>query len=149
MLGHFTSVTLLSETQTAADQILFGLRSVDPEHAPLFAPPPPQVKGQLTDEDFLSFLPDVNTSVRVLTSLALLSAPAKNYVPLCRYREPLFSRGAPLGLVQAVQAELRAISDDITRRNAHLAAAAETPDDVTALPYAYLDPERIENSVAI
>ncbi|XP_072317865.1 hydroperoxide isomerase ALOXE3 [Eucyclogobius newberryi] len=108
--------------------------------------PPPQVKGQLTEEDFLSFLPDVNTSVRVLSSLALLSAPAPNFVPLCRYREQLFHSGAPLRLCEALQAELKAISDDITHRNAELRAIS---DDVTVFPYVYLDPEHIENSVAI
>ncbi|KAJ0061499.1 hypothetical protein NL108_005471, partial [Boleophthalmus pectinirostris] len=41
--------------------------------------PPPQVKGQLTEEDVLTFLPDVNTSMRLLGSLALLSSPGADY----------------------------------------------------------------------
>lgn len=100
--------------------------------------PPPQVKGGLTEEDVLSFLPDVGSSCSVLATLKLLSQPAKDYVPLCQYQEAAFRSGAPCRLVEEVQAELRSISDDITERNRKL-----------ELPYPYLCPTLIENSVAI
>ncbi|XP_042288292.1 polyunsaturated fatty acid lipoxygenase ALOX15B [Thunnus maccoyii] len=100
--------------------------------------PPPQLKGAVTEEDILSFLPDVNSTCRVLTTLTLLSQPAVNYVPLCHYKEAVFGDGAHRRLVEEVQAELQAISDDITERNSQL-----------ELPYPYLCPGSIENSVAI
>uniref|UniRef100_UPI0037E8228A hydroperoxide isomerase ALOXE3 n=1 Tax=Semicossyphus pulcher TaxID=241346 RepID=UPI0037E8228A len=99
--------------------------------------PPPQVKGQVTEDDIMSFLPDVNSTCRVLSALSLLSQPAVDFVPLCHYKEAIF-KDAPGRLLEEVQAELRAISDDITERNRGL-----------ELPYPYLSPERIENSVAI
>ncbi|KAK5858131.1 hypothetical protein PBY51_002297 [Eleginops maclovinus] len=100
--------------------------------------PPPQEKGLVTEDELLHFLPDVNTSCRVLSALMLLSQPAVDFVPLCHYREALFREGAPRRLVEEVQAELKQISRDIAERNLHL-----------ELPYPYLSPERTDNSVAI
>uniref|UniRef100_A0A671UZK7 Zgc:152891 n=1 Tax=Sparus aurata TaxID=8175 RepID=A0A671UZK7_SPAAU len=100
--------------------------------------PPPQVKGAVTEDDIVSFLPDVNSTCRVLMMLALLSQPATNFVALCHYKEAIFRDDAHRRLVEAVQAELKAITDDITERNSQL-----------ELPYPYLSPDCIENSVAI
>ncbi|KAM7373859.1 hypothetical protein PAMP_006549 [Pampus punctatissimus] len=100
--------------------------------------PPPQVKAAVTEEDIVSFLPDVNATCRVLTALTLLSQPAVDYVPLCHYKEAVFRKGAHRRLVEKVQDELQAISDDITERNGQL-----------ELPYPYLCPRHIDNSVAI
>lgn len=58
--------------------------------------------------------------------------------PLCHYEEVVFRQGAHRRLVEEVQAELKAISDDIAERNSQL-----------ELPYPYLCPGHIENSVAI
>uniref|UniRef100_A0A3B4A8H3 Lipoxygenase domain-containing protein n=1 Tax=Periophthalmus magnuspinnatus TaxID=409849 RepID=A0A3B4A8H3_9GOBI len=130
-LSEFVTMVIFSSSALHAavnfSQLDFALWI--PNTPPCLLRPPPQVKGQLTEEDFLSFLPDVNTSMRLLTSLALLSAPGADY---------LFHSGAPRRLMEEVQDELRSISDDITRRNAN-----------AVFPYSYLDPERIENSVAI
>ncbi|XP_062391679.1 polyunsaturated fatty acid lipoxygenase ALOX15B [Sardina pilchardus] len=100
--------------------------------------PPPQSKGSVREEDLLTFLPDVNATCSVLTTLALLSQPAANFVPLCQYREAYFCNGAPCRLVEEVQIELRAIAEEISERNKEM-----------ELPYPYLSPLRIENSVAI
>uniref|UniRef100_A0A3P8ZLZ6 Lipoxygenase domain-containing protein n=1 Tax=Esox lucius TaxID=8010 RepID=A0A3P8ZLZ6_ESOLU len=100
--------------------------------------PPPQNKGKLTEDEILSILPDVNATCSLLITLFLLSQPASDYVPLCQYREAVFSSGIPRRLVEQVQAELRVISDEITERNKKL-----------ELPYMYMSPDRIENSVAI
>lgn len=55
--------------------------------------PPPQVKGQLKEDDIMSFLPDVNAACRVLTTLTVLSQPAADFVRLHpvadRYRPQL------------------------------------------------------------
>ncbi|KPP60836.1 hypothetical protein Z043_121129, partial [Scleropages formosus] len=127
--------------------------------------PPPQAKGLVTMQDLLSILPDVNATCSVITTLSLLSQPGKNFVslrfffldktafprklgggtviamgkiPLCQYREEWFRSGAPRELVEALQKELKSISMYIAERNRFL-----------ELPYPYLDPENIENSVAI
>lgn len=59
-------------------------------------------------------------------------------VPLCQYREAIFKVGIQRRLSEEVQAELRAISDAIKERNSQ-----------QVLPYPYLSPSLIENSVAI
>ncbi|KAF3705496.1 Arachidonate 15-lipoxygenase B [Channa argus] len=100
--------------------------------------PPPQVKAAVTEEDIMSFLPDVNSTCRVLITLALLSQPTVNFVPLCHYKEAIFRGAAHSQLVDKVQAELQAISHDIAERNSQL-----------ELPYTYLCPGGTENSVAI
>ncbi|XP_060792213.1 hydroperoxide isomerase ALOXE3 isoform X2 [Neoarius graeffei] len=100
--------------------------------------PPPQVKGSVTEEEILSFLPDVNSTCSVLTVLLLLSKPALDYVPLCQYREWYFNSGALHKLVKMVQQDLKAITYDILKRNSKL-----------ELAYPYLCPDNIENSVAI
>uniref|UniRef100_A0A667ZDK3 Zgc:152891 n=1 Tax=Myripristis murdjan TaxID=586833 RepID=A0A667ZDK3_9TELE len=100
--------------------------------------PPPQEKGGVTEADLLSLLPDVGSSCSVLATLTLLAQPSRDFVSLCDYQDAAFRSGAPRRLVEDVQAELRAISDDITERNRKL-----------ELPYPYLCPTNIENSVAI
>ncbi|XP_024117012.1 polyunsaturated fatty acid lipoxygenase ALOX15B [Oryzias melastigma] len=100
--------------------------------------PPPQVKGVITEDDILGFLPDVNITCRVLMVLSMLSQPSSDFIPLCCYRENIFKVGVHRRLVEEVQAELRAISDDIRERNSQ-----------RVLPYPYLSPSHIENSVAI
>lgn len=44
--------------------------------------PPPQVKGVVTEDDIMSFLPDMNSTCRVLTLITLLSQPALDFVRL-------------------------------------------------------------------
>ncbi|XP_062867670.1 polyunsaturated fatty acid lipoxygenase ALOX15B [Trichomycterus rosablanca] len=100
--------------------------------------PPPNAKGLVTEEEILSFLPDVNSTCNVLLVLSMLSQPAVNFVPLCQYREWYFRSGDHHRLVEMVLKELGAIADDIIKRNSKL-----------MLPYPYLCPDYIENSVAI
>ncbi|KAM6907271.1 polyunsaturated fatty acid lipoxygenase ALOX15B [Xenentodon cancila] len=109
-----------------------------PNYPPSMMRPPPQVKGAVTEDDIVSFLPDVNCTCRFLMSLTMLSQPAVNFVPLCHYKESVFGVDAHRRLVEEVQAQLKAIADDIKERNSRLEP-----------PYSYLSPVHIENSVAI
>lgn len=53
-----------------------------PNCPPAMMRPPPQVKGTVTEVDIMSFLPDVNSTCRVLTVVTLLSQPALDFVRL-------------------------------------------------------------------
>ncbi|XP_076835888.1 polyunsaturated fatty acid lipoxygenase ALOX15B isoform X2 [Brachyhypopomus gauderio] len=117
-------------------QMDFGLWM--PNSPPAMFRPPPKVKGSVTEEKLLSFLPDVNATCSVLIILLMLSQPSANYVPLCQYGEWYFSTDAPSRLVEAVQKDLKDIIEHIRKRNRKL-----------ELPYCYLSPDAIENSVAI
>ncbi|KAJ8265996.1 hypothetical protein GJAV_G00123960 [Gymnothorax javanicus] len=109
-----------------------------PNSPAAMARPPPQCKGSLNMEELLSFLPPANATCSVLTTTMLLSRPSLDFVPLGHYREPHFSTGAPQRLVAELQRELNVISREIAKRNEDL-----------PLPYSYLSPECIDNSVAI
>ncbi|XP_041864674.1 hydroperoxide isomerase ALOXE3 isoform X2 [Melanotaenia boesemani] len=100
--------------------------------------PPPEVKGSVTEDDIVSFLPDVNSSCRIAMVLTMLAQPTIDFVPLCHYKEAIFRVDAHHRLVEEVQAKLEAISEEIAERNRKL-----------ELPYPYLCPKCIENSVAI
>ncbi|TRY76011.1 hypothetical protein DNTS_010909 [Danionella cerebrum] len=109
-----------------------------PNTPPSMAHPPSQSKGSLSEKDLFSFLPEVSSSCHVLSVLALLSQPAIDFVPLCHYSEWYFKGDAIAKLVVEVQKELKMIVKDIADRNSQL-----------ELPYPYLSPDYIENSVAI
>ncbi|XP_039605574.1 polyunsaturated fatty acid lipoxygenase ALOX15B-like [Polypterus senegalus] len=100
--------------------------------------PPPKVKGALQLEDILSYLPDVNATCSVLITLSLLSSPSKDFIPLGGYHEGIFSEETAQKLILEFQAELAHIVSEIKQRTTKL-----------ELPYDYLRPDLIENSVSI
>ncbi|MBN3307000.1 LX15B lipoxygenase, partial [Amia calva] len=109
-----------------------------PNSPPTMPQPPPTAKGTVTEAELLSRLPPINATCSVLTTLTLLSHRAPGYVPLGQYPKYLFTEGSPQRLLGELQTELKALSAEITERNSGL-----------ELPYLYLSPELIENSVAI
>ncbi|KAG7515431.1 hydroperoxide isomerase ALOXE3-like [Solea senegalensis] len=136
---YVTMIIYTCSAQHAAvnfSQLDFALWT--PNCPPAMMRPPPQVKGAVTEEDIVSFLPYVNTSCRVLLVLTQLSQLAADFVPLCHYKEAVFRDDAHRRLLEEVQAELEMISEDISERNSHL-----------ELPYPYLCPRLIDNSVNI
>ncbi|KAF0022816.1 hypothetical protein F2P81_024797 [Scophthalmus maximus] len=74
----------------------------------------------------------------VFTCSALHAAVNFSQVPLCHYKEALFRDDAHRRLLEEVQAELKTVSEDICERNSGL-----------ELPYPYLIPRLIDNSVGI
>uniref|UniRef100_A0A3P9HDB8 Arachidonate 15-lipoxygenase type B n=1 Tax=Oryzias latipes TaxID=8090 RepID=A0A3P9HDB8_ORYLA len=81
--------------------------------------PPPTQKGKADEASFLSTLPDVQTTVHILATVWLLKPP-------CTDGKTQFS------------SYLIKLSEDIKSRNENL-----------RLPYTFLDPKLVENSVAI
>ncbi|TNN24319.1 Hydroperoxide isomerase ALOXE3 [Liparis tanakae] len=82
---------------------------------------PPTTKGQSSMETLLETLPNVGETVPIGTC------------PKERFNEP-----APKRMIKKFQAELSSLSEEITTRNVQL-----------EMPYSYLDPAQIENSIAI
>lgn len=78
--GHFTYFSPAGLVLCSVPQLDFSLWI--PNCPPAMMRPPPQVKGAVTEDDIMSFLPDVNSACRVLTVLTLLSQPALNFVRL-------------------------------------------------------------------
>uniref|UniRef100_A0A1A8KWE5 Lipoxygenase domain-containing protein n=1 Tax=Nothobranchius kuhntae TaxID=321403 RepID=A0A1A8KWE5_NOTKU len=100
--------------------------------------PPPTTKGQTTEATMLNTLPDVNVTVQGMATLWLLSQQSTDFVPLGQYPEDHFTEETPQRMVKGFQKELEVLSAAIKDRNEHL-----------EVPYVYLDPVEVENSVAI
>ncbi|KAM3623573.1 uncharacterized protein V6R79_012816 [Siganus canaliculatus] len=100
--------------------------------------PPPTTKGSASEATMLKTLPDVNTTVQGMSTLWLLSKQSSDFVALGQYPEDHFSEEVPCKLIKAFQGELDVLSAAIKARNKSL-----------EIPYTYLDPKAVENSVAI
>uniref|UniRef100_A0A674MAC2 Arachidonate epidermal lipoxygenase 3 n=1 Tax=Takifugu rubripes TaxID=31033 RepID=A0A674MAC2_TAKRU len=100
--------------------------------------PPPTTKGTTSEATMLKTLPDVNATVQGMATMWLLSKRSTDFVSLGQYPEEHFSEEIPFTFIKDFQAELRQLSAEIEARNVDL-----------EIPYTYMDPGDIENSVAI
>ncbi|XP_010886727.2 hydroperoxide isomerase ALOXE3-like [Esox lucius] len=100
--------------------------------------PPPTTKGQSTESTMLETLPNVGTTAQGMSTMWLLSKQASDFVALGQYPDEHFYEAQPCNMIKNFQAELKAFSESVNARNATL-----------PVPYTYLDPAVVENSVAI
>uniref|UniRef100_A0A3Q1ITS4 Arachidonate 15-lipoxygenase type B n=1 Tax=Anabas testudineus TaxID=64144 RepID=A0A3Q1ITS4_ANATE len=100
--------------------------------------PPPTKKGTTNEAMLLKTLPDVNTTAQGMATLWLLSKQSSDFVPLGQYPEEHFTEEIPRQLIKDFQAELKTLSSEIKDRNS-----------ILDIPYTYMDPTEVENSVAI
>ncbi|KAG7253923.1 hypothetical protein CRUP_035083 [Coryphaenoides rupestris] len=104
-----------------------------PNNPMILLKPPPSAKGQSGMETILETLPDQGTTAKILSSIVVIS----HRVPLGQYPSEHFGEASSKQMIKAFQGELSYLSEEITKRNSEL-----------ALPYLYLNPAQIENSVA-
>ncbi|XP_054460533.1 polyunsaturated fatty acid lipoxygenase ALOX15B-like [Anoplopoma fimbria] len=100
--------------------------------------PPPTTKGTTSEATMLQTFPDVNTTAQGMSVMWLLSRQSSDMVPLGQYPEEHFSEKIPCKLIKDFQGELEVLSAAIKARNKNL-----------EVPYTYMDPTVVENSVAI
>ncbi|XP_037620542.1 hydroperoxide isomerase ALOXE3-like [Sebastes umbrosus] len=100
--------------------------------------PPPTTKGKTSEATMQQTLPNIGTTVNGMAAMWLLSQPSSDFVPLGQYLEDHFSEEIPCQLIRAFQGELQVLSAHINIRNKNL-----------EVPYRYMDPAEVENSVAI
>uniref|UniRef100_A0A4W5R269 Uncharacterized protein n=1 Tax=Hucho hucho TaxID=62062 RepID=A0A4W5R269_9TELE len=100
--------------------------------------PPPTTKGQSTESTMLETLPDVGTTAQGMSTMWLLSKQSSDFVALGQYPEEHFNEVPPCRMIQKFQTELKVFSETVNARNSGL-----------PLPYTYMDPAVLENSVAI
>ncbi|KAM7010195.1 arachidonate 12-lipoxygenase, 12R-type-like [Tautogolabrus adspersus] len=100
--------------------------------------PPPTTKGTTSEATMLQTLPDVNVTVQIMSTVWLLSKKATDFVHLGDYPDNEFTEDIPCKLIKDFQGELKCFSAEIKARNKCL-----------EVPYTYMDPGEIENSVAI
>ncbi|XP_041814301.1 arachidonate 12-lipoxygenase, 12R-type-like isoform X2 [Chelmon rostratus] len=99
--------------------------------------PPPTTKGQSSMKTIMETLPNVGETVTFAAMVRLLSEQYSDMVVLGAYPEERFDEPAPKQMIKEFQAELSYLSEAIAKRNSEL-----------EIPYTYLDPSQIENSVA-
>ncbi|KAM4522903.1 hydroperoxide isomerase ALOXE3-like isoform 2-T5 [Odontesthes bonariensis] len=100
--------------------------------------PPPTTKGQSNMKTILDILPNVGHTVKFAASAWLLTDKYADEVPLGTYPEERFDEPDPKRMIKEFQAELSYLSEEIAERNHQL-----------KVPYSYLSPTVIENSVTI
>ncbi|XP_033940092.1 polyunsaturated fatty acid lipoxygenase ALOX15B-like isoform X1 [Pseudochaenichthys georgianus] len=100
--------------------------------------PPPTRKGTTSEETLLQALPNKGETANAMATLWLLSNSVSDTVHLGHYPDAKFDETIPCELIRAYQGELQTLSAHIRLRNLSL-----------EVPYTYMDPEKVENSVAI
>ncbi|XP_031727291.1 arachidonate 15-lipoxygenase B-like isoform X3 [Anarrhichthys ocellatus] len=100
--------------------------------------PPPTTKGTTSEATILQTFPAVNATVQIAATVWLLSRQSTDSVPLGQYPEEHFSEKIPCKLIKHFQGELQVLSAIINTRN-----------NILEVPYTYLDPKVVENSVSI
>ncbi|XP_030644128.1 hydroperoxide isomerase ALOXE3-like [Chanos chanos] len=100
--------------------------------------PPPTKKGSSTEGSILDTLPEISTTVNIMAALYVLSKTSSDRYPLGYYPEELFNEKTPLKMIDKFQEDLMSLSKEIDKRNRDL-----------PLPYIYLDPKQLDNSIAI
>ncbi|XP_037230575.1 polyunsaturated fatty acid lipoxygenase ALOX15B-like, partial [Falco rusticolus] len=137
-----TFVTMIiyscSAHHAATNSGQFELGAFMPNLPAAMREPPPATKAPLTEPQFLAALPAMSTTAHILAVLWVLRNEPLDMRPLGCYPEQHFTEAPPRRLIRAFRRRLAAISRRIRHRNAGL-----------ALPYPYLDPPAVENSVAI
>lgn len=100
--------------------------------------PPMQAKGLTTLQTYMDTLPDVKTTCIVLLVLWTLCREPDDRRPLGHFPDIHFVEEAPRRSIESFRQNLAQISHNIRQRNKCL-----------TLPYYYLDPVLIENSISI
>ncbi|XP_074786987.1 polyunsaturated fatty acid lipoxygenase ALOX15B-like [Athene noctua] len=133
-----TVIYSCSAHHAATNSGQFELGAFVPNMPAAMREPPPPCKAPLGEGQVLAALPAMNTSALVLGVLWVLRNEPFDMRALGCYPDRHFTEETPRRLMAAFRRRLAAISRRIRRRNAGL-----------ELPYGYLDPAAIENSVAI
>ncbi|XP_041825974.1 polyunsaturated fatty acid lipoxygenase ALOX15B-like [Melanotaenia boesemani] len=98
--------------------------------------PPPACKGCCSKDSLLDSFPDLTSTVHGLATIYLLSKKPADFVPLGGSTEQHFTETVPVAIVARFRSDLKHLSCDIRARNVDL-----------KLPYVYLDPSTVEDSV--
>ncbi|XP_044025328.1 polyunsaturated fatty acid lipoxygenase ALOX12-like [Siniperca chuatsi] len=127
-----------SAQHSAVNSAQFDLIGWIPNGPLLLHQAPPTTKGQSSTEAILATLPNKYSAGLFMSFVWLISRKYDDFVPLGTYPEQRFDESAALQMIKDFQAELSSLSVVITKRNSEL-----------ELPYDYLNPKEIDNSVNI
>ncbi|XP_049642419.1 polyunsaturated fatty acid lipoxygenase ALOX12-like [Suncus etruscus] len=100
--------------------------------------PPPTTKEDVTMATIMGSLPDVQKSCIEMTILWHLGRRQPDMIPLGHHKEKYFTNPKPKAILCQFQSDLEILEREIEARNEQL-----------DLPYDYLKPSNIENSITI
>ncbi|KAL7889002.1 hypothetical protein AOLI_G00039760 [Acnodon oligacanthus] len=139
-LAKFVTMVIftVSGQHAAVNNSQFDFGAFMPNFPSSLRCPPPRQKGKNTRDSLLETLPDISTTVNAMAAVYLLSRESSDRYPLGHYPEELFSEEVPLKLITQFKKDLQDLEKKIDSRNEKL-----------DLPYTYLNPRNVENSVSI
>ncbi|CAG5928011.1 unnamed protein product [Menidia menidia] len=139
-VGKFITMVIftVSVQHAAVNNGQFDYNSWLPNGSLLLLKPPPTTKGQSNMKTVLEVLPNIGDTVKFVAMAWILSNKYSDLVPLGAYPEERFHEPALKRMIEEFQAELSYLREEIEARNSKL-----------EVPYSYLNPALIENSVAI
>ncbi|CAI9558594.1 unnamed protein product [Staurois parvus] len=139
VIKYLTMVIFRCSAQHAAvNTAQFDFYSWMPNGPTTMKSPPPSTKGVTTMETILEALPDVSSTTGGINSVWVLSNEPMDKRRLGYYPDERFTEKTPQEFIKKFQYQLSEISKCIQERNKTM-----------HLPYIYLDPSEIENSVSI
>ncbi|XP_020775880.2 polyunsaturated fatty acid lipoxygenase ALOX8-like [Boleophthalmus pectinirostris] len=116
----------------------FDYQSWIPNASLLLVSRPPSTKGQSSTQTLLDALPNVGDTAKFAAIAWVLSDTYSDATQLGTYTDERFDDPAVIHMIEAFQAELSFLEEAITERNKGL-----------PVPYTYLLPSNVENSIAI
>uniref|UniRef100_A0A3B3VIT1 Hydroperoxide isomerase ALOXE3-like n=1 Tax=Poecilia latipinna TaxID=48699 RepID=A0A3B3VIT1_9TELE len=128
----------VSAQHAAVNDGQFDYNSWIPNGSLLLCKPPPVTKGLSSMQTLLEVFPNVGDTVKIVSTVWILSDKYTDVVPLGTYPEEHFDEPALKQMIKEFQAELSYLTEEIAVRNSQL-----------KIPYPYLNPAVIENSVTI
>ncbi|XP_007547534.1 arachidonate 15-lipoxygenase B-like isoform X1 [Poecilia formosa] len=128
----------VSVQHAAVNNGQYDYNSWVPNGSLLLCKPPPAIKGQSSMQTVLETLPDVEDSVKIMSAARILSEKYTDVVLLGEFPEEHFDEPIPKEIIKVLQADLSYIREEIAARNSKL-----------EMPYTYLNPDVVENSVTI
>ncbi|XP_039527425.1 hydroperoxide isomerase ALOXE3-like [Pimephales promelas] len=139
LIKFVTMVIFTASAQHAAvNSGQFDFGGWMPNYPTALRKPPPKEKSKTAEDTILETLPDVSTTVNGMAVLRLLSKDSADHYPLGNFPEHLYDEEVPCKLIEDFKKDLEKLSDLIEERNKKL-----------ELPYTYLNPKNVDNSVAI
>ncbi|KAM5180871.1 hydroperoxide isomerase ALOXE3-like [Mantella aurantiaca] len=139
LIKYLTMVIFTCSAQHAAvNSGQYDFYSWMPNGPTTMQSPPPTTKGVTTMETILKILPDVRSTTLGLGAVWVLSNEPMDRRRLGQYPDERFTEKSPQQFIEKFQNKLSEISKGINERN-----------QTMSLPYPYLDPSTIENSVSI
>uniref|UniRef100_M3ZLB8 Hydroperoxide isomerase ALOXE3-like n=1 Tax=Xiphophorus maculatus TaxID=8083 RepID=M3ZLB8_XIPMA len=125
----------VSAQHAAVNNGQYDYNSWVPNGSLLLCKPPPATKGQSSMQTVLETLPDVEDSVKIIFQI---SNVWYMQVLLGEFPEEHFDEPRPKEIIKALQVDLYYLREEIAARNSQL-----------EIPYTYLNPDVVENSVTI